>query len=96
MICLDSTMTYSGIHVAVFLQCVKILVSSSPLRLAPCVTSSALSSSFTFLLLRASTCRVGQDLKGKRTSDTLIGYLPIFQMLPKTSLCIRYHWCPFE
>ena len=26
-----------------------------------------------------------------RTSDTLIGYLPIFQMLPKTSLCIRYH-----
>ena len=31
-----------------------------------------------------------------RTSDTLIGYLPIFQMLPKTSLCIRYHWYPFE
>ena len=27
-----------------------------------------------------------------RTLDTLIGYLPIFQMLPKTSLCIRYHW----
>ena len=26
-----------------------------------------------------------------RTSDTLIGYLPIFQMLPKTFLCIRYH-----
>ena len=26
----------------------------------------------------------------QRTSDTLIGYLPIFQMLPKTSLCIRY------
>ena len=31
-----------------------------------------------------------------RTSDTLIGYLPIFQMLPKTSLCIRYHWYPFN
>ena len=31
-----------------------------------------------------------------RTSDTLIGYLPIFQMLPKTSLCIRGHWYPFE
>ena len=31
-----------------------------------------------------------------RTSDTLIGYLPIFQMHPKTSLCIRYHWHPFE
>ena len=31
----------------------------------------------------------------ERTSDTLIGYLPIFQMLPKTSLSIRYHWCPF-
>ena len=31
-----------------------------------------------------------------RTSDTLIGYLLIFQMLPKTSLCIRYHWFPFE
>ena len=28
--------------------------------------------------------------------DTLIGYLPIFQMLLKTSLCIRYHWFPFE
>ena len=26
----------------------------------------------------------------ERTSDTLIGYLPIFQMLSKTSLCIRY------
>ena len=25
-----------------------------------------------------------------KTSDTLIGYQPIFQMLPKTSLCIRY------
>ena len=25
----------------------------------------------------------------QRASDTLIGYLPIFQMLPKTSLCIR-------
>ena len=32
----------------------------------------------------------------QRASDTLIGYLPIFQMLPKTSLCIRYHWYPFE
>ena len=32
----------------------------------------------------------------QRTSDTLIGYLPIFHMLPKTSLCIRYHWYPFE
>ena len=32
----------------------------------------------------------------KRTFDTLIGYLPIFQMLPKTSLSIRYHWYPFE
>ena len=32
----------------------------------------------------------------ERTSDTLIGYLPIFQMLPKTSLYIRYHWYPFE
>ena len=32
----------------------------------------------------------------QRTSDTLIGYLPIFQMLPKTSLCIRYDWYPFE
>ena len=31
-----------------------------------------------------------------RTSDTLIGYLPIFQMLPKTSLCIRYHWYLFD
>ena len=31
-----------------------------------------------------------------RTSDTLIGYLPIFQMLPKTSLCTRYHWYSFE
>ena len=27
-----------------------------------------------------------------RTSDTLIGYLPIFQMLPK----LPYHWYPFE
>ena len=27
-----------------------------------------------------------------RTSDALIGYLPIFQMLPKTSLCVGYHW----
>ena len=26
-----------------------------------------------------------------RTSDILIGYLPIFQMLPKTSLYIKYH-----
>ena len=33
---------------------------------------------------------------GERISDTLIGYLPIFQMLPKTSLRIRYHWHPFE
>ena len=24
------------------------------------------------------------------------GYLPIFQMLSKTALCIRYHWNPFE
>ena len=32
----------------------------------------------------------------ERTSDTLIGYLPIFQMLPKTPLCIRYHWYSFE
>ena len=32
----------------------------------------------------------------QRTSDTLIGYLLIFQILPKTSLCIRYLWCPFE
>ena len=32
----------------------------------------------------------------KRTSDTLIGYLPIFQMLPKTSLHIRDHWYLFE
>ena len=32
----------------------------------------------------------------QRTSDTLIGYLPILQMFPKTSLCIRYHWYPFE
>ena len=31
-----------------------------------------------------------------RTSDTLIGYLPIFQMLPKFSLCIRYRWYSFE
>ena len=34
--------------------------------------------------------------KKLRTSDTLIGYLPIFQMLPKTSLYIRYHCYPFE
>ena len=32
----------------------------------------------------------------ERTSDTLIGYLPIFQMLPNASLCITYHWYPFE
>ena len=32
----------------------------------------------------------------ERTSDTLIGYLPIFQMLPKFSLCIRYRWYSFE
>ena len=32
----------------------------------------------------------------ERTSDTLIGYLPIFQMLPITSLCIRYDWYSFE
>ena len=37
-----------------------------------------------------------KNVEGKRTSDTLIGYLPIFQMLSKTSLCIRYHWYPFE
>ena len=29
-----------------------------------------------------------------RTSDTLIVYLPIFQMIPKFSICIRYHWYP--
>ena len=40
------------------------------------------------------TCKRQTDLE--RTSDTLIGYLPIFQMLPKTSLCIRDHWYPFE
>ena len=34
--------------------------------------------------------------KIERTSDTLIGYMPIFQMLPKTSLWIRYHWYTFE
>ena len=44
----------------------------------------------------------GEYIKGEtslnkpRTSDTLIGYLPIFQMLPKISLHIRYHWHPFE
>ena len=32
----------------------------------------------------------------ERTSDTLIGYLPIFQMLPKFFLCIRYRWYSFE
>ena len=32
----------------------------------------------------------------QRTSDTLIGYLPIFQMLPIFSLCIRYRWYSFE
>ena len=32
----------------------------------------------------------------QRTSDTLIGYLPIFQMLPKFSQCIRYRWYSFE
>ena len=31
-----------------------------------------------------------------RTSDTLIGYLPIFQMLPKFSLRIRYSWYSFK
>ena len=31
-----------------------------------------------------------------RTSDTLKGYRPIFQMLPKTSLYIRDHWYPFQ
>ena len=36
------------------------------------------------------------DFDFERTSDTLIGYLPIFQMLPKTSLCTRYHWYSFE
>ena len=30
-----------------------------------------------------------------RTSDTLIGYLPILQMFPKTFLC-NYHWYPFK
>ena len=35
-------------------------------------------------------------IDGRRTSDTLIGYLPIFQILPKFSLCIRYRWYPFE
>ena len=39
---------------------------------------------------------IGDIINNQRTSDTLIGYLPIFQMLPKTSLCIRYHWYPFE
>ena len=34
--------------------------------------------------------------RDQRTSDTLIGYLPIFQMLPKFSLCIRYRWYSFE
>ena len=34
--------------------------------------------------------------KMARTSDTLIGYLPIFQMLPKFSLCIRYRCYSFE
>ena len=38
---------------------------------------------------------VGKATK-KRTSDTLIGYLPIFQMLPKFSLCIRYRCYSFE
>ena len=32
----------------------------------------------------------------QRTSDTLIEYLPIFQMLPKFSQCIRYRWYSFE
>ena len=36
------------------------------------------------------------DLHLSRTSDTLIWYLPIFQMLLKTSLCISYHWYSFE
>ena len=36
------------------------------------------------------------DFHLSRTSDTLIGYLPIFQMLLKTFLCISYHWYSFE
>ena len=32
----------------------------------------------------------------QRTSDTLIGYLPIFKMLFNISLCIRYPWHHFE
>ena len=35
-------------------------------------------------------------LNGARTSDTLIGYLPIFQMLPKFSLYIKYRCYSFE
>ena len=31
-----------------------------------------------------------------RTSDALMGYLPIFRMLPKTSQCIRCHRYPFK
>ena len=34
------------------------------------------------LFLQLNTC----------TPDTLIGYLPIFQVLPKTSIRIIYHW----
>ena len=35
--------------------------------------------------------KYGVEKNIERTSDTLIGYLPIFQMLPKT-----YHWYPFN
>ena len=33
---------------------------------------------------------------GEKTSDTLIGYMPIFQMLPKTSVCLRYQLYSLE
>ena len=42
------------------------------------------------------SCPLFSQMTYERTSDTLIGYQPIFQMLPKTSLFISYHWYPFE
>ena len=54
----------------------------------------------TIFIIWGNGCNFGikmnVEMFPKRTSDTLIGHLLIFQVLPKASLCTRYHWYPFE
>ena len=56
----------------------------------PWVGLQCVSVNFPYYTLTYFKCKV------PRTSGTLIGYLPIFQMLHQTSLCIRYHWYTFN